>query len=107
MIVTFETRVQCPSCAHPIRFIAVATVRINRRSMRTVSVTLGAFEDWKCPGCREVIPRDGALDREPYRLLAKDEARVAEYRKRRWGVEGDEVAVGRVRSETAATREAG
>jgi hypothetical protein len=91
MIVTLETRVFCPECRHPIRFFAVVTVRINKRSLRTVGdgPMLGAFEDWKCPGCREEIPRDGALDREPYRLSEEDAARVAEYRKRKWGADGD------------------
>ncbi len=95
VIVTLETKVKCPACQHPIRFIAIATVRINRRSMRTTGTgpMLGAFEDWKCPGCREVIPRDGALDREPYRLVPEDEMRVAEYRRKKWGIEDDGAAV--------------
>ena len=97
MIVMLETSVKCPACTRPIRFVAVATVRINKRSMRTVGgVTLGAFEDWKCPGCREVIPRDGALDREPYRLADEDAARVAEYRRKKWDIEGDGANVERV-----------
>jgi hypothetical protein len=56
-------------------------------------------------GCREVIPRDMPLDREPYRLKAEDAAKVAAYRLRKWGIEGDGVLVERVAtSETAATR---
>ena len=95
LTVTLETRVSCPSCGHKIRFIAVAAVRINKRSLRTLGngTVLGAFEDWKCPGCREVIPRDGALDREPYRLADEDAVKVAEYRKKRWGIEDDVVLV--------------
>jgi len=109
VIVTLETNVKCPKCQHPIRFIAVATVRVNKRSLRTVGsgIILGAFEDWRCPGCREVIPRDGALDREPYRVAEKDAVKVAAYRLKRWGIEDDGVLVERVRSETAATRGAG
>lgn len=89
MTVTLETRVTCPGCGHKIRFIAVTTVRVNKRSLRTTGsgVLLGAFEDWRCPGCRVEIPRDGALDREPYRLVPEDAVRVAEYRKAKWGVE--------------------
>ena len=100
MIVTLETHVKCPACQHPIRFIAVATIRVNKRSARTVGggIILGAFEDWRCPGCREVIPRDKPLDREPYKLSEEDAAKVAEYRKRKWGVEDDGVAVERVTS---------
>ncbi len=96
--VTLETNASCPSCGHKIRFIAVATVRVNKRSIRTVGngTVLGAFEDWKCPGCREPVPRDGALDREPYRLSDEDAAKVAEYRRKKWGIEGDGVSVERV-----------
>ena len=111
MIVTLETNVSCPSCRHPIRFVAVATIRVNKRSARTAGngIILGAFEDWRCPQCREEIPRDGALDREPYRLAAEDAVKVAAYRKRRWGIEDggaivERVRSERVRSETAATR---
>ena len=109
MIVTLETHVKCPSCSHPIRFIGVATIRVNKRSARTVDgIILGAFEASRCPSCREVLPRDMPLDREPYRLKAEDAARVAAYRLRRWGVEDDgAVLVERVRSETSAARGAG
>ena len=98
MTVTLETRVFCPKCHHPIRYFAIATVRINKRSLRTIGNggRIGWLEDWKCPECREVLPRDVPLDREPYRLAAKDAERVAEYRKRRFGIEDDGVAVERV-----------
>jgi rubredoxin len=90
MTVTLETRVTCPECGHKIRFIAVTTVRVNKRSIRDIGtgpVMLGALEDWRCPGCRTEIPRDRPLDREPYRLVAEDAVRVAEYRKAKWGIE--------------------
>lgn len=97
MTVTLETRVTCPSCSHPVRFIAVATVRVNRRSLRVTDGTLlGAFEDYRCPGCREEIPHDRPLDREPYTLSAEDAVKVAAYRKRKWGIEGDGASVERV-----------
>jgi hypothetical protein len=109
MIVTLETSVSCPSCRHPIRFVAVATIRVNKRSARTVGngIILGAFEDHRCPQCRKEIPQTGALDREPYRLVPEDAAKVAAYRKRKWGIEGDGAIVERVRSETSAARGAG
>jgi len=98
VIVTLRTNVFCPSCSAPIRFLAVATVRINKCSMRTVGggIILGGFEDHRCPACREPIPHDRQLDREPYRLDEKDAAKVAEYRKRRWGIETSGEAVERV-----------
>jgi len=101
VFVALETRVTCPSCSHGIRFTAFATVRVNKRSLRTTGggTVLGAYEDWKCPGCREVIPRDRPLDREPYRLADEDAAKVAEYRKRKWGIEGDGASVERVTAE--------
>lgn len=98
LTVTLETNVTCPSCSHPVRFFAIATVRVNKRSLRVTGngVMLGAFEDWRCPGCREEIPRDRPLNREPYRLSAEDAENVAEYRKRKWGIEGDGVSAERV-----------
>lgn len=95
MTVTLETHVTCPSCSHPVRFIAIAAVRVNKRSLRVTGsgVLLGAFEDQRCPGCREEIPRDRPLNREPYRLSAEDAEKVAEYRRRKWGIEGDGVSV--------------
>ncbi len=111
MIVTLWTNVSCPSCQHKIRFFAVATVRVNKRSLRTVGngAVIGALEHWKCPGCGTPVPRDRPLDREPYKLSDEDAKRVAAYRLRKWGVEpGDGVNVERVvPSEMAATREAG
>lgn len=89
MIVALETRISCPSCGHKIRYTAVATVRINRRSIRTSGngVMIGMFEDHRCPGCREEIPRDRPLDREPYALVPEDAVKVAAYRLAKWGIE--------------------
>ena len=98
MTVTLWTNVKCPSCRHPIRYFCVTTVRVNKRSMRETGngFKIGAFESHRCPGCGEEIPRDGALDREPYRLDEKDAAKVAEYRLKRWGIEDGGVPVERV-----------
>jgi hypothetical protein len=103
VIVTLWTSVFCPACRHPIRFFEVATVRVNKRSMRTADGTrIGAFEHWRCPGCDRELPRDQPLDREPFRLSAEDAAKVAEYRKRKWGIEDGGADVERVRPERAA-----
>jgi hypothetical protein len=104
VVVTLETAYPCP-CGHKIRAVMTATVRVNKRSMRTVGPMLGFIEHTHCPECGTEVPR-GDVEREPYRLAAKDAERVAEYRKRRFGIEDGGVAVERVRSETAATREA-
>lgn len=97
MTVTLWTNVSCPGCGHKIRFFEIATVRVNKKSLRTTDgVRLGAFEHTHCPGCGQEIPRDGALDREPFRLDEEDAKRVAEYRLRKWGVEDDGVNVERI-----------
>jgi hypothetical protein len=86
--VTLWTNVFCPECRHPIRFFEIATIRINKRSIRTRDgARIGVFEHWKCPGCGEVLSRDKPLDREPFRLDEKDAKKVAAYRRRKWGVE--------------------
>lgn len=89
MIVALHTNVSCPFCGHKIRYFTVATVRVNRRSLRETGNgwKIGALEDWRCPSCREEIPRDRPLDREPYRLSAEDAAKVAAYRKAKWGID--------------------
>lgn len=94
MTVTLETAIPC-KCGHKIRAVMTATVRVNRRSMRTIGPMLGFIEHTHCPECGTEVPR-GDVEREPYRLAAKDAARVAEHRKRRWGIEGDGVLVERV-----------
>lgn len=98
MIVALRTNVNCPACGHKIRYIAVATVRVNRRSIRTTGngVTIGAFEDHRCPGCQQEIPRDRPLDREPYVVVPEDAARVAAYRLAKWGIESTGADVERV-----------
>jgi hypothetical protein len=98
VIVALWTNVLCPSCSAPIRYFTVATVRVNRRSLRETGSggKIGAFEDWKCPKCREEIPRDRPLDREPYRLSAEDAAKVAAYRKAKWGIEDSGEALEKV-----------
>lgn len=97
MTVTLWTKVSCPGCGHKIRFFEIATIRVNKRSARTVGgPRIGAFEHWECPGCGEEVPRDKPLDREPFRLAGEDAAKVAEYRLRKWGVVDDGVNVERI-----------
>lgn len=98
MIVTIQTRVSCPTCQHKIGYTAVATVRVNKRSLRTTDGggRIGWLEDYKCPGCGKDLPRDKPLDREPYRLADEDAAKVAEYRRKKWGLEEDGANVERI-----------
>lgn len=89
MIVAFQSRVSCPSCGHKVRYILIATVRVNKRSLRTVDDRdrIGALEHHLCPGCQQEMPADRPLDREPYTLVPADAEKVAAYRLRRWGIE--------------------
>ena len=98
MIVSLETRTPCQGdgCSRPIRMIMTATVVINKRSMRTTGTLIGAFEFIRCPDCGTEVQRGGEIPREPYRLVAEDAVKVAEYRKRKWGVEDTGAAVERV-----------
>ena len=98
MIVALQTKVSCPSCGHKIRYVAVATVRVNRRSVRATGSgdMIGALEDWRCPGCREEVPRDKPLDREPYVVVPDDAVKIAAYRKAKWGIESTGADVERV-----------
>ena len=79
MIVNLVTNVSCPApgCGHKIRYTSVATIRVNKRSLRTTDTggRIGWLEHWRCPGCGEVLPRDPPLDREPYRLAERTRRR--------------------------------
>ncbi len=91
MTVTLETAIPC-ACGHRIRAVMTATVRVNKRSLRTVGPMLGFIQHSRCPECGAEVPR-GEAEREPYRLKAEDAVKVAEYRRRRWGVEDGGVPV--------------
>jgi hypothetical protein len=84
-----ESSVACTGdgCGRAIRLIMTATVVVNKRSLRTVGIILGGFEHTRCPDCGTEVPRSGVVPREPYRLMPDDAAKVAAYRRRRWGVE--------------------
>lgn len=89
MIVSMESSVACTGdgCGRSIRLIMTATVAVNKKSMRTVGTLLGGFEFNRCPDCGTEVPRSGVVPREPYRLMPDDAAKVAAYRRRKWGVE--------------------
>lgn len=87
MTVTLQTRISCPGCSRKIGYTTVATVRVNKRSMRSTGVMIGWLEDSPCPGCGELLPKDRPLDREPYALVPADAEKVAAYRLVKWGIE--------------------
>ena len=98
MIVSLRTSSPCPECGCRVRVFMTATVRVNKRSLRTTGVTIGFIEHTHCPECGTEIRRPGrdGIDRGEYRLSDEDAVRVAEYRKRRWGIETSGEAVERV-----------
>lgn len=98
MIVSLRTHSPCPQCGYRVRVFMTATVRVNKRSMRTTGPMIGFIEHTHCPECGTEIRRPGrdGIDREAYRLSDEDAAKVAEYRKRRWGIEDSGEAVERV-----------
>lgn len=78
-MVTFRTEGPACSCGLRPRGIEVATVRVNRRSLRTLW-TIGAAP-WRCDECR--LPAgDNPVTRRW--LDPPDAARVVAYRARRW-----------------------
>lgn len=98
MIVALQTKVSCPSCGHKIRYVAVAGVRVNKRSLRVTGkqVVLAVLEDRECPGCGQEVPAGVPLDREPYTLVPADAERVAAYRREKWDIEGGGAGAERV-----------
>ncbi len=95
MIVSLRSAIACPSCGYRVEVFMTATVRVNKRSMRTTGPLLGFVRHTHCPECGAEIPR-GDVEREPYRLVPGDAEKVAEYRRKKWGVEDDGVNVERV-----------
>jgi hypothetical protein len=80
-----EARTSCWLCGYQIRVIMCGSARVNKRSMR-VEPTLGALSHSACPECRSDVRGASSVPRTAYRLSAEDEAKVRDYRQRRWGV---------------------
>jgi hypothetical protein len=98
MTVTLKASSPC-LCGYLIPLVMVATVRINRRSMRSTGPMIGASAYNQCPECGTPVQRGGARPRTPYVLVPEDEVKVAEYRRRKWG---DEAARGSTRERVPA-----
>jgi hypothetical protein len=93
--VTLRSSSPCVLCGFRFRVFMVATVRVNKRSMRTIGPSLGAIHPHACPECGSPSGGGGAAPRSPYVLDPKDAVRVAEYRAKRWGVGTGEAPVER------------
>lgn len=95
MTVTLRSSAPCILCGFRFRVFMVATVRVNKRSMKTIGVSLGAIYPHACPECGSPSSGRGVAPRSPYVLDPKDAVRVAEYRAMRWGVGAGETPVER------------
>lgn len=95
MLVTLEARTPCMLCGFRFRILMFASVRVNKRSMRTTAPMIGALGEHRCPECG--TPNAGDLrPRTTYVLDPESVAKVAQYRQRRWGIdEPDAVPVER------------
>lgn len=81
MMVTFRTEGPPCACGLRPRGVEVASVRVNKRSLRATGFCLGAMP-WRCDECRLPLDRTRRI-RE---LDPADAVRVAAYRQRRWPV---------------------
>lgn len=79
-MVTFVTEGPPCACGLRPRGIEVATVRVNRRSLKTQGFSLGGMP-WHCQECRLPLGHESRLRRW---LVGDDAAKVAAYRERRW-----------------------
>lgn len=81
MTVTFELRQRCVVCGNAQRGFMVRTIRVNKRSLRSTDTGgIGALVD----PCVECGHRNGRQGFHYAGLAPKDQAKVAEYRARRW-----------------------
>jgi hypothetical protein len=85
-------------CGYLIPLVMIATVRVNRRSMRSTGPMIGAFIYTRCPECGTPVQRGGGAPRTPYVLVPDSAREVAEYRRRKWG---DDAAKGAARETVA------
>ena len=95
MFVTFRSSSPCALCGFRFRILMCVTVRVNKRTLRGTGTMIGALGEHRCPECG--WPNRGEMmPRSPYVLDPEDAVKVAEYRKRRFGIdEPDAVAIER------------
>lgn len=80
MMVALVARYPCTPCGYLLKTLLVPSMRINKRSMRSVGISIG-IADRACPECGAST---SLPDRPVYRLTADSAAQVAAYRLRRW-----------------------
>lgn len=87
MFVALIATTPCPLCSYRVELLMMGTARVNKRSLRVSGPLLGACRYAFCPECGSDVRSHGLAPRSAYRLAPEDAVKVAEYRKRRWGVE--------------------
>ncbi|MCW2766718.1 MAG: hypothetical protein JWO11_2677 [Nocardioides sp.] len=80
MMVTLVARYPCNPCGYRLKALLLPSMRINKRSMRSVGTSIGVT-DRICPECGTSTP---PTDRLAYRLTPDSAAQVSAYRLRRW-----------------------
>lgn len=79
MMLTFHTEGPPCSCGLRPRGVEVASVRVNKLTLRTTGYSVGAMP-WRCSECR--LPLEQVVQR--MWLDPGDAAKVTAYRARRW-----------------------
>lgn len=80
MTVTFLLRQRCVVCGYAQHGFMVRSVRVNKCSLRANDTGLGALMD----PCRECGHRNGTQGFAYVALDPRDQAKVDDYRRRRW-----------------------
>ncbi len=75
MTVTFLLRARCFLCGYQLRGVSVRKIRVNKRTLRTLGVGLGAV-DRHCPECGTPAP-------DRYTIAGLDPADAARVQERR------------------------
>lgn len=80
MTLTFITHDPCGVCGYHRHGVMVVSMRVNKRSMRSVGNSL-CFVLQRCRECDRVTP---LLTEQRWRLTPDSAAKVRAYRSRRW-----------------------
>jgi hypothetical protein len=85
MFVTLQARTPCWSCGYLHKVFRFSQIRVNKLSLKEQGVSLICAGEVCCPECGE-LSTSSSIPVSAWRLLPQDEAKVAAYRERKWGV---------------------
>lgn len=89
MFVAIQATSPCVLCGYRVEMFMMGKATVNKRSLRVSGPLLGAVRYTRCPECGSDVRSHGLVPRSAYYLTPEDAVKVAEYRKRRWGVESE------------------